>query len=370
LGLLDYYRQFEGLSEEEVNARLRQRAAERREQALARLEPLDLTATTWPHLPHPYVVNAVTYAARRGLNRYVEAGAGGALGRLLAERHGLGPEQVVVGNGAASLLGEAALALLGPGRELICPWPTYGLIPVMARRAGARAVPVGYSADAMLAAVNPNTAVVALASPNDPTGELLPAPELRRLLEGLPDRVVVLLDQALVEFADAEPADAVIALLGVHDRLLVFRTFSKAWGLAGLRCGYALAGPAARDLLEHIAPDLGVSELAQAGALEALRSSEDLVRERARSVVGERRRLTAALRELGLSVTDSQSNFLWLGHPGLDGGELARRLQRSAVAVVPGASLGDSRFVRASIPGPGESERLLGALTAAVADQS
>ncbi|HEV3229371.1 MAG TPA: hypothetical protein VGY97_07850, partial [Solirubrobacteraceae bacterium] len=94
MALLDYYRQFQGLSEREVNARLRERAAQRREQALARLEPLDLTATTWPHLPHPYVVNAVTYAARRGLHRYVGAQAQESLRHRLADLHGLAPEQV------------------------------------------------------------------------------------------------------------------------------------------------------------------------------------------------------------------------------------------------------------------------------------
>jgi histidinol-phosphate aminotransferase len=371
VALLDYYRQFQGLSEREVNARLRERAAQRREQALARLEPLDLTATTWPHLPHPYVVNAVTYAARRGLHRYVGAQAQESLRHRLADLHGLAPEQVVVGNGAASLLGSAALALLGPDRELICPWPTYPLIPVMARRAGARAVPVAeYSVEALLAAVNPNTAAVALASPNDPTGELLTASDLGRLLGELPDRVLVLLDQALVEFAQAESPAAASALLAEHDRLILFRSFSKAWGLAGLRCGYALAGPGARDLLEHIGPELGVNELAQTGALEALRSSGPLMDERAAWVAAERGRLTTSLRELGLTVSESEANFVWFGHPTLDGSELAHRLRRSAIHVAPGAALGDSRFVRASIQDSGATDRLLVGLRSALADQS
>jgi histidinol-phosphate aminotransferase len=371
VGLLDYYRQFQGLTEREVNARLREVAAQRRERSLARLEPLDLTSTTWPHLPHPYVVNAVTYVARRGLHRYVDSQAEGSLRRRLADLHGLAPDQVVVGNGAASLLGSAGLALLGPDRELICPWPTYPLIPVMARRARGRAVPVAeYRVDALLAAVNPSTAAVALASPNDPTGALLTTADLQRLLDGLPERVVVLLDQALVEFADAEPAEEILGLLAERDRLVVFRSFSKAWGLAGLRCGYALGGPGARMLLEHIAPDLGVNELAQAGALEALRSTPELVAQRTAWVATERRRLTLAMRELGLMVTDSQANFVWFGHPRLEGSELAHRLRRSAIHVAPGATLGDPRFVRASIQDSAATDRLLTGLRGALADQS
>ena len=125
--------------------------------------------------------------------------------------------------------------------------------------------------------------MVALASPNDPTGELLPTAELERLLDGLPEGVAVLLDESLVEFADAQPTNASLTLLEDHPRLLVFRSFSKAWGLAGLRVGYALGGPGSEDLLAELEPDLGVSEVSQAGALEALRScSELLARARAR----------------------------------------------------------------------------------------
>ncbi len=119
--------------------------------------------------------------------------------------------------------------------------------------------------------------MIALASPNDPTGELLAGAELERLLAGLPDGVAVLLDEALVEFADAQPTDSSLALLERHPRLLVFRSFSKAWGLAGLRIGYAIGGPGSEELLAELEPDLGVSEVSQAGALEALRSCSELI---------------------------------------------------------------------------------------------
>ncbi len=130
---------------------------------------------------------------------------------------------------------------------------------------------------------------IALASPNDPTGELLATAELERLLDGVPRDVAVLLDEALVEFSDAQEASSSLALLASHPRLLVFRSFSKAWGLAGLRIGYAIGAPGAGELLAELEPDLGVSEISQAGALEALRSCSELIERRVRTICEERR---------------------------------------------------------------------------------
>ena len=127
------------------------------------------------------------------------------------------------------------------------------------------------------AALDPDVRAIALASPNDPTGELLAAADLERLLQELPAGVAVLLDESLVEFSDAQPTSASIALLERHPRLLVFRSFSKAWGLAGLRIGYALGAPGSGELLAELEPDLGVSEISQAGALEALSTCSELI---------------------------------------------------------------------------------------------
>ena len=276
MGLLDYYRQFEGVPEEEVNRGLREEAAERRRKALTRVTTLDLSQTTWPDLPHANIVNAITFTARAGLQRYPHL-RGSRLRSELADRHDIPAGRLIVGNGAAQLLSAATRALMEPGQELLTSWPSYPLFPIMARRAHGRAVPVGGGeaplVDALLkAAAEHNTRVVALASPNDPTGELLAAAELERLLKGLPEGIAVLLDEALVDFADAQPTDASLKLLEEHPRLLVFRSFSKAWGLAGLRVGYAVGGPGSEELLAELEPDLGVSELSQAGAFEALRS--------------------------------------------------------------------------------------------------
>jgi histidinol-phosphate aminotransferase len=369
VGFLDYYKQFEGMPEEEVNARLREQAAERKRRALAVVEPIDLSATTWPEYPHPTVVNAITYTARRGLHRYLDRSAG-ELRSELAHRHDLPEDRVVVGDGAAQLLSSAAYALMDqPLDELVTPWPSYGLYPVMAHRARAHAVPVpGYGVDAVLSAVNEHTRVVALCSPNDPTGEIVPAAELRRLMEALPERVVVLLDEALADFADAEPLDAALALLEEFPRLICFRSFSKAWGLAGLRVGYALGGPGSEPLLEQLAPELGVNELAQAGALEALRSTEHLVSRRVERVRAERARLLMELRSRERVVaTPSQANFVWLEAAGVDGAELTRRLDRAGVRVAAGGALGDPKRIRVSIHDAAATDRFLRALDGALA---
>jgi histidinol-phosphate aminotransferase len=357
-----HYRQYEGMTEQEVSADLRARADERKQQALARVEPLDLSATTWPEYPPSTVVNAITYAARRGLHRYLDRHAT-ALRSELAHHLGVAEERLVVGDGSAQLLGAAAQALLDPLDELVTPWPSYGLYPAIAHRARGRAVPVpGFGAQAVLRAVNERTRLVALCNPNDPTGELVPVDALRSLLGALPERVVVLLDEALRDFVDAEERDAALALVEEFPRLLVFRTFSKAWGLAGLRVGYAVGGPGAEPLLEQLEPELGLNELAQAGALEALRHAGGVVAGRAAMVAAERRRLSDAVIALGLQVAPSQANVLWLRADGVNGGELARRLERHGVIVAPGGPLGDDACVRASIQRPAAGDRLLRAL--------
>ena len=190
MGLLDHYKQYEAMPVEEVNARLKEGADERKRQALAVVEPLDLSMTTWPHLPDSRIVNAITFAARRGLQRMPERHAT-PLRTELALRHEMPVSRVVVGDGAAALLAAATQALLEPGDELITPWPSYGLYPVLARRSRARVVPVaGFGVEPILGAVNEHTRVVALCNPNDPTGELLGVEEVRALLDALPERVI------------------------------------------------------------------------------------------------------------------------------------------------------------------------------------
>lgn len=369
MGIRDYYKQFEAVPMEEVGAALREQAQERRRTALSRVERLDLSVTTWPEYPPSRIVNAITYAARRGLHRYLDP-HGGELRGELAHRHGdLPTDRVVVGDGIAQLMAAAAHALMEPGDELVTPWPGYPLHPIIARAAHGHAVPVpGFGVDALLRAVNERTRVVALANPNDPTGELLPVAELRRLLDGLPERVVVLLDEALRDFVTTEPVDAALDLLQEHPRLLVFRTFSKAWGLAGLRCGYAIGAAASEELLEQLEPELGFNELTLAGALEAIRNHPALAQHRAATIAAHRERLLAELAERAVDVTPSHANVLWVAARALPGTELAARLDRGGITVRGGGVLGDPERVRITVPHLAHDvERLLRAIDGALA---
>ncbi len=368
MGLRDYYRQFAGMTDEEVTEQLREQAAERRRLALARIDVLDLSQTTWHEPPHPDVVNVVTFAARGALHTAPDPTAE-ELRRELGRRHGVEPDRVAVGHGAAQLLSAAAQALLSEGDELLTPWPSYGLYPVMAQRAGAQAIPVpgGHDLETLLAAVTPRTRALAICNPNDPTGAYMPAAQLRALLERLPEHVSVLLDEALVDFVAAEPAGATLALLDDHPRLLVFRTFSKAYGLAGLRCGYVLGGPGSESLLARLAPPLGVALPSQAGALEALHVCEQQLAARRAVVVQERARLLERLHDLPFDAAPSEANVVWLRMPTGSGAELATRLQRGAVRVMGGGIVGDADHVRVTIQSSAATDRLLDALRRAAA---
>jgi histidinol-phosphate aminotransferase len=367
VGLFGHYKQFEALSEEEVNAGLREVARERRSQALARIEPLDLSRTTWPELPSPEIVSAITFAARRGLHRYAE-GRDSDLREALAARHQLAPDRIVIGEGASGLLQRATHELLDAGDEVVLPWPSYPLYPLLARDAQAVPVPVpGLDPEQLLEAVTPRTRMLLLGGPNDPTGDLLPAGALGELLERLPERVVVIVDEALREFVDAEPVDATIRLTDRFPRLVLVRSFSKAWGLAGLRCGYAIGGPAAAQpggVLPMLAPRLGIGDLSLAGALAAVRSAGPAIDARARRIVRERAVLGGQLRALGATVRPSQSCTLWVRAPGLDAGGLRSQLERGGVIVQSGDAVGDASHVRITVQDEAASARLLRAFEA------
>jgi histidinol-phosphate aminotransferase len=352
MGLLDRYKQFEAMTEEEVNVGKRAAAAERRAKELARVEPLDLARTTWPEVPPAVIVNAITYIARRGLHRYTDRDATELRGEL-ATRHGVAPTRIVVGHGAAELLTIATQSLAeDPTDELITPWPSYGLYPLMARRARIRAVPVpgGFSVDAIRSAVTDRTRLIVLCNPNDPTGEFLGTAAVRELLSDLPERVVVLIDEALRDFTVAEAVDDTVALLDDHPRAILFRSFSKAWGLAGLRVGYAIGAEGAQPLLESLAPEHGLDELSQAGAVEALRSHPRLARRRGVQIAELRAELAGGLTELGFDVTPSEANLLWVAWPTLSGVGLGDALQRLGIVVAGGAPLGDPARVRMTVP--------------------
>ena len=361
MGFRDYYRQFEDFDESELNRARRARRANEKRVALERLPDLDLSGTEWPELPHSEIVNAAIARARGLVNRYPDRHAAGVR-RLLADRHDMPPERIALGNGAAELLQAATLALLGRGDELLMEWPSYPLYPLLAAHAGAR--PVVAEHGRLSDAVTDRTRVVVICNPNDPTGDYMRSTELGALLAGLPQHVHVLLDEALVQFQDIDAIDACLSLVEAFPKLLVVRTFSKIYGLSGLRAGYAVSSNV--DLLAAVAPVLGVNALTQAAVEHALRNGDREIDRRRHTVIRERERVTEGLRALGADVTDSQSNFVWLRAAGLSGDALAQALRRQGVIVAAGGPLGADDHVRAAVLNEAATDRLVRAYAKAV----
>jgi histidinol-phosphate aminotransferase len=368
MGLLDYYRQYDDLPEEEYNRGLRERRAREKAMALEQIPVLDLSRTEWPDFPNSEVVNAAIYAARGRVNGYPDRYAA-PLRATLAKRHGVAPEQVVIGNGAGELLQSAAHVLLEPGTELVTPWPSYPLYPLMAQRAGARPVAVDDATlSSLLGAVGDDTRIVMLCNPNDPTGVYFTADAVADLASRLPEHVTLLVDEAYIQFQDVEPEDSVLRLIDSFARLVVFRTFSKIYGMAGLRGGYAVASPSASELLGAIAPSLGVNALTQAAIAHALKIGDSEIQRRRELVIEQRRRVLDELHDLPVDAPDSEANFVWLHAPGVSGADLAARLERAGVLVAAGGPLGEDQHVRAAVRGAAATERLLSALTQALAE--
>jgi histidinol-phosphate aminotransferase len=357
VGFRDYYRQFDDIDEAALNLERRERRRQEKAAALARPADIDLSGTEWPDLPHSEIVNAAIARARGFVQRYPDRHAT-SVRRLLAERHGVSPDQIALGNGAADLLQSAALALLSSGDELVTPWPSYPLYPLMAAHAGATPVPV--EDGDLLSALTPSTRVIALSNPNDPTGAYTSSDELRALLSSLPEHVHLLLDEALIHFQSVEDVDAGLRLVDEFPRLLVIRSFSKIYGLSGLRAGYAVSSDS--HLLAAVAPVLGINALTQAAIEYARRTGDPEIERRRRAVAREREVVTEQLRELGVDVSDSQANFLWIRVRDMTGDQLANGLRKQGVIVAPGGPLGEDHHIRAAILNEAASNRLLRAI--------
>src|SRR3954452_11448032 len=295
MGLLDYYRQFDDVDEEVINKSLRERRGHERAQAKHPVATVDLSRSGWHEFPTSEIVNASIAAARGRVNGYPDRHAT-VVREALASRHGVQPEQIVVGNGAAELLQMATMVLLQHG-ELVSPWPSYPLYPLMAQRAGGRPVAVD-SFDAVLDAVNERTRMVVICNPNDPTGTYVESGRLAELIGSLPDDVHVLLDEAYIQFQDVEPEDACLRLLDAFPRLLVFDTFSKIYGLSGLRAGYVVGSTAAADVLSALSPALGISVLTQVALAQALKIGDAEIARRRALVIEQRGRVLDALHDM------------------------------------------------------------------------
>jgi histidinol-phosphate aminotransferase len=274
-----------------------------------------------PYPPLPGVLKAATVAAEE-INRYPDFGSA-ALIEELARFTGVPAERVAVGTGSVGVLQQLLQATAGPGDEVLFAWRSFEAYPIITQIGGATAVTVPLRADethdldAMAEAVTERTRLILVCNPNNPTGAIVGRAELERFLDRVPRDVLVVLDEAYVEFVrDADYPDGVAISLD-RSNVCVLRTFSKAYGLAGLRIGYAIAAEPVAAALRACAVPFGVNLVAQAAAVESLRSQEALA-ERVDALVEERNRVQAALREIdlagryGVELYDSQANFVWL----------------------------------------------------------
>src|SRR3954468_21551578 len=317
--------------------------------------------------PLPAVVEALT-AAAADTNRYPDNGAA-VLTRALADRYGVDPAQVVTGCGAVTICQELAQAFNDPGTSIAFAWRSFEMYPLLARVAGAQAIQVplapgrpGGPADthdleAMAAAIDDTTRLVFVCNPNNPTGTAVRRAELEKFVDAVPEQTLVVLDEAYREFVTDPDVPDGLELMRGRPNVAVLRTFSKAYALAGLRVGYVIAeDPEVAGALRKTHVPFSVSIPAQAAAVAAL-GSMDEVRRRCAAVVVERDRLTAALRERGFDVPDSQANFVWLP-VGDRTAELAAALEGRAVITRPYAGDG----IRVTVGTPEEDDVFLAAL--------
>ncbi|MGY1782101.1 histidinol-phosphate transaminase [Geodermatophilus sp. SYSU D01036] len=326
-----------------------------------------LASNEVPFPPLPAVVRALAETAGETY-RYPDNGAA-VLTAALAEHYGVDPAQVVPGCGAVMLCQQLAQAFNDPGTAIAFAWRSFEMYPLLAQVAGARSVqvplvpsvpggaPDTHDLDALAAAVDDDTRLLFVCNPNNPTGTAVRRAELERFLDRVPATVLVVLDEAYREFVTDPDVPDGLELMRGRPSVAVLRTFSKAWGLAGLRVGYLVAeDPAVADAVRRTHVPFSVSMLAQAAAVAAL-GSQDEVRRRVAAVVTERDRLTAALRGRGLEVPDSQANFVWLplGEPSA---ATAAALEARGVITRPFAGEG----IRVTVGTPEEDDLFLAAL--------
>jgi histidinol-phosphate aminotransferase len=313
-----------------------------------------LSSNENPFDPLPGVLEAIQGAT--GINRYPDATAA-RLRERLAARHGVSPDDVHVGAGSVSLLAQLLLATSGPGDEVVYAWRSFEAYPSLVAVAGATSVPVPLTADfrhdlpAMAAAVTDRTRLIIVCSPNNPTGPTVTHDEFAVFVDSVPADVLIVLDEAYAEFV-TDPAsvegDRVRAIIA-RPNIVVLRTFSKAYGLAGLRVGYAIGHTRVLDAARSTAIPLSVTAAAEEAALASLRAESELL-ERVTVIAQRRDGLVARLREAGWPVPDAQGNFVWLP-AGERAVEVAAAFEEAGLVVRPFAGDG----VRISI---GEEESL------------
>ncbi|WP_405590533.1 histidinol-phosphate transaminase [Streptomyces sp. NBC_01190] len=267
-----------------------------------------------PYPPLPSVRDAVL-AASAGSNHYPEIFPTRLAGALAA-KYDVPLSHVVTGPGSVGIYQQIGQAFLEPGDDVVYAWPSFEAYPIMTRMAGARPVEVRlrdhtHDLDALAAAITPRTRAVLLCEPNNPTGTAVGAKALEAFLDRVPGDVLVVLDEAYVEFSRSEDAVDGVALHRERPNLITLRTFSKAYGLAAWRVGYGFADPAVAEALRKCAVPCGVGRVAEEAALFSLTVEDELLA-RVEEIAKERDRLRDRLLAQGWPVVPSDTNFLWL----------------------------------------------------------
>jgi histidinol-phosphate aminotransferase len=326
---------------------------------------IKLASNESPLGPSRRVVEAIL-AEAENLNRYPDDSCF-HLRSALAKHLSVAPEQLCFATGSDGILELLAKCFLAPGDEALFPWPSFAMYPIATKGAGATPVQVPLDrelradVDATLAAVTPKTRILFLANPNNPTGTSLGAAAFARLVKELPERVILVADEAYIEFVRRADFPDTLAALAERPTLISLRTFSKAYALAGLRVGYAIASPELVSFLERARHPFIVNSLAQVAALAALADREHLDRIRKVTHAG-LAQLEAGLAKLGLRYAASDANFICIEvGPGADA--LQDRLLRRGLITRPLGGFGLTTHLRVSVGTPEENERFLSGLT-------
>jgi len=322
-----------------------------------------LASNEGSHGPFPAAIEAIARSTAE-LNRYPDGGAY-RLREALAERHGVAFEEVITGAGADGLIDCLSQVFLEPGDEIVCCWPSFVSYVIGARKLGAvpRLVSLRdhrYDLESMLDAVGPRTKLAYLCLPNNPTGTMNTRAEVDAWFEGVPEHVVTVVDQAYFEYIDRpDYADAVERYLKAGRRVVVLRTFSKIYGLAGLRVGYAVGPSDVCAAMAKVRRPFDVTTPAQVAALASLDDAAELARRRAVNAEG-LVRLESALRDHGFDPVPSVGNFLYVETG--DGQALFEQLLREGIIVRPLAGFGAPGAVRISVGTPEELDLFAAAL--------
>ena len=320
---------------------------------------VEVANNEYPYRPLDAVREAMARAVS-GVNRYPDNDAF-ELRSALAGHLGVGPENLWCGAGSSELIRLIALAVGGPGRQAVYGWPSFAMYPLCIRYAMITPVAVpltaehGLDPDRILSAIGPDTVLVYICNPNNPSGTYLDSDEVLRLIDGIPERVLVVMDEAYHEYATASDYRGTVGEAARRPNVVTLRTFSKIYGMAALRVGYAVGRPETLQQLSKVQSPFTVTSVGQVGAVETLRH-QDQIAERVAENARERDRIQRGLADLGITHLESQTNFVYFT-VGLDSQQTAESFLRHGLLLR--AYPGD--WARVTVGAPAENDRFLAA---------